>query len=212
MEDGVAPFAPPPRPCYHTIMSVLSEILGHNTQFVRNRQYEPFLAEPFPGKKLAVLACMDTRLIELLPRAMNLRSGSAKIIKNAGAIVSHPFGSVMRSILVAVYELNCAEVAVVGHYGCGMTGLSCDGVLRKAIQRGVPPGTLQTLEHAGIDLQSWLKGFDSPEDGVRRSVSVIRQHPLLPGDVPVHGLMICPNTGRLDLLIDGYSAGPTEQP
>jgi carbonic anhydrase len=188
-------------------MATLPEILSHNAQFVRNRQYEPFVAEPFPGKKLAVLTCMDTRLIELLPRAMNLRSGSAKIIKNAGAIVSHPFGSVMRSILVAVYELNCAEVAVVGHYGCGMTGLSCEGVLKKAVQRGIPQVTLKTLEHAGIDLQSWLKGFDSPEDGVRQSVSVIRQHPLLPPDVPVHGLMICPQTGRLDLLIDGDSAG-----
>src|SRR5580693_1951870 len=132
-------------------MPILPEILNHNAQFVHNRAYEPFLAEPFPGKKLAVLTCMDTRLIELLPRAMNLRSGSAKIIKNAGAIVSHPFGSVMRSILVAVYELSCAEVAVVGHYGCGMTGLSCDRVLQTAVSRGISRDTLRTLEHAGID-------------------------------------------------------------
>jgi carbonic anhydrase len=186
-------------------MSILLEILDHNAEFVQKKEYEPFVAEPFPGKRLVVLTCMDTRLSELLPRAMNLRSGSAKVIKNAGAIVSHPFGSVMRSILVAVYELAAAEIAVVGHYGCGMTGLSCDRVLEKAIARGVSSQTLETLEHAGIDLQSWLKGFNSPEDGVRQSVTVVRQHPLLPRDVPVHGLMICPETGRLDLLVDGYS-------
>lgn len=191
-------------------MSILSDILTHNTRFVERREYEPFLTDPFPDKKLVVLTCMDTRLVELLPRAMNIRNGDAKVIKNAGAIVSHPFGSVMRSVLVAVYELMADEVAVVGHYGCGMTGLSCARVLQKALDRGVPPATLQTLEHSGIDLQRWLTGFDSPEDGVRQSVAVIRQHPLLPREVAVHGLMISPDTGRLDLLIDGYAdrAGP----
>jgi carbonic anhydrase len=187
-------------------MSILSEIQVHNARFVQQREYEPFLTDAFPDKKLVVLTCMDTRLVELLPRAMNIRNGDAKIIKNAGAVVSHPFGSVMRSLLVAVYELFAAEVAVVGHYGCGMTKLNCDRILQNAIARGIPPATLQTLERAGIDLKTWLKGFDSPEDGVRQSVDMIRRHPLLPADVPVHGLMICPETGRLDLLSDGYAA------
>src|SRR5580700_9346215 len=111
-------------------MSILSDILSHNALFVEQREYEPFLTDVFPDKKLVVLTCMATRLVELLPRAMNIRNGDAKIIKNAGAIVSHPFGSVMRSLLVAVYELMAGEVAVVGHYGCGMTMLSCDRVLK----------------------------------------------------------------------------------
>src|SRR6185503_10152832 len=132
-------------------MSQLSEILDHNRTFVERKEYEPFRTTRFPDKKLVVLSCMDTRLVELLPRAMNLRQGDAKIIKNAGAIVSHPFGSVMRSILVAVYELGAAEVAVVGHYGCGMTGLSCARVLDKARHRGVPEETLTMLKNSGID-------------------------------------------------------------
>jgi carbonic anhydrase len=184
-------------------MSILSDILDFNAGFVERREYEPFRTDAFPDKKLAVLTCMDTRLIELLPRAMNLRNGDAKVIKNAGAIVSHPFGSVMRSILVAVYELGAKEVAVVGHYGCGMTGLSCANVLQKAKARGISEETLQTLDRAGIDLQKWLTGFESPEDGVRQSVATIRQHPLIPKDVPVHGLMISPETGKLDLITDG---------
>ena len=191
-------------------MSILSDILSHNQQFVARREYEPFRTDAFPDKKLVVLTCMDTRLVELLPRAMNLRNGDAKVIKNAGAILSHPFGSVMRSILVAVYQLKAAEVAVVGHYGCGMTGLSSAEVLQKAIARGISRDTLQTLDRAGINLQQFLTGFDSPENGVRESVAMIRQHPLLPRDVPVHGLMICPDTGRLDLLSDGSAtAGAT---
>jgi carbonic anhydrase len=187
-------------------MSILSTILEHNVQFVERREYEPFRTDAFPDKKLVVLTCMDARLVELLPKAMNLRNGDAKLIKNAGAIVSHPFGSVMRSILVAVYELMAAEVAVVGHHGCGMTGLSCQRVLQKARERGITPQTLETLQHAGIDLQNWLSGFNSPEEGVLRSVGIIRHHPLLPRDIPVHGLMISPETGRLELLSDGYAA------
>ncbi len=186
-------------------MSILSDILSHNAEFVANKEYEPFLTDRFPDKKLAVLTCMDTRLVELLPRAMNLRNGDAKVIKNAGAIVSHPFGSVMRSLLVAVYELMADEVMVIGHYGCGMTGLSCTKVLEKAVKRGVEKETIETIERAGVDLNAWLTGFQTPEEGVRQSVTMIRQHPLLPKDVPVHGLIMDPMTGRLDLLMDGGS-------
>jgi carbonic anhydrase len=187
-------------------MKILSDILSYNAQFVARREYEQFRTDKFPDKKLVVLTCMDTRLVELLPRAMNLHNGDYNVIKNAGAIVSHPFGSAMRSLLVAVFELKASEVAVVGHYGCGMTGLSCAKVLQKAIDRGASRELIKTLEHAGIDLQGWLTGFNAPEDGVRRSVAVIRNHPLLPKDVIVHGLMICPETGRLDMLSDGYAA------
>ncbi len=190
-------------------MSILNEILEHNGSFVQSGEYEAFRTDQFPNKKLVILTCMDTRLVELLPRAMNLRQGDAKVIKNAGAIVSHPFGSVMRSILVAVYELGAAEVAVVGHHGCGMTGLSCARVLDKAKARGVSDETLAMLSNSGIDLQRWLTGFERVEDGVRQSVDVIKNHPLLPDDVPVHGLIICPETGRLDLLVDGYAGGRT---
>lgn len=96
---------------------------------------------------MVVLTCMDTRLVELLPKAMNLHNGDAKIIKNAGAIVSHPFGSIMRSIIVAVYELDADEVFVIGHYDCGMTGLNSDSVIANA-KNAVFPTML--LQHSAI--------------------------------------------------------------
>src|SRR5258708_3714148 len=83
--------------------------------FIERKEYEAFRTDRFPDKKLVILTCMDTRLVELLPRAMGFRNGDVKLVKNAGAIVSHPFGSVMRSIMVAIYELNAEEVIVVGH-------------------------------------------------------------------------------------------------
>lgn len=185
-------------------MTMLDEILEFNRSFVENREYEKYETTKFPNKKLVVLSCMDTRLVELLPNAMNMKNGDIKIIKNAGAIVSHPFGSIMRSILVALYELKAQEVCVVGHHGCGMQGLEPDKVLDKAIERGASEEILTTLTHSGIDLESWLKGFDTVEEGVRNSVDMIKHHPLLPKDVPVHGLIIDPETGKIDKLVDGY--------
>lgn len=187
-------------------MSLISEILEYNKQFVAERQYEQFQTDRWPNKKIVVLTCMDTRLVELLPRAMNLRGGDAKVIKSAGAIVSHPFGSIMRSILVAIYSLGVEEIAVVGHHDCGMAGLHCESILEKAVQRGVPSNVIDTLQAAGIDFPKWLKGFDHVQDGVIASVDLIRRHPLLPRTLPVHGLLIDPTTGKLDSVVDGYQA------
>ncbi|WP_438445734.1 beta-class carbonic anhydrase [Gorillibacterium sp. sgz5001074] len=184
-------------------MSRLQEIMNFNRSFVEEAQYEEFRTDKFPDKKMVILTCMDTRLVELLPKAMSLRNGDAKIIKSAGAIVSHPFGSIMRSIIVAVYELGAKEVFVIGHYDCGMTGLSAVDVLEKARQSGISNEVMQTVAHSGIDLERWLKGFDHVQEGVVKSVSLIQNHPLLPKNILVHGLIMDPTTGKLDVLIEG---------
>jgi carbonic anhydrase len=184
--------------------SLLSSIIDHNQQFVKSKDYEQFLTTKFPDKRMVIVTCMDTRLTELLPKAMNLRNGDAKIIKNAGAVVTHPFGSIMRSIIVAVYELDAKEIFVVGHYECGMIGLNAPKVLEKAQQRGVTKEMIETLRHAGIDLDRFLRGFDDVHDSVISSVKLIRNHPLLPKNLAVHGLIIHPETGKLDLIDSGY--------
>lgn len=179
---------------------VIQEILEHNQKFVSEKRYEALRTDRYPNKGVVVVTCMDTRLVELLPQAMDLRQGDAKVLKTAGAVVSHPFGSVMRSILVAVYELNAHDICVVGHHDCGMTGLSCARIVEKARGRGISDDTLRTLKNSGIDLDAWLVGFDNVADGVRKSVEVIRNHPLLPKDVRVHGMLISPVTGKLETL------------
>jgi carbonic anhydrase len=181
-------------------VSILPEILEHNRRFVAEREYQQFATDRWPNKRIVVVTCMDTRLVELLPAAMNLRQGDAKVLKTAGAIVAHPFGSIMRSILVAVYQLDAREIAVVGHHDCGMTNLNADAVLAAARERGVDERVIATIANSGIDLGRWLSGFATPADGVRQSVATIRNHPLLPRDVPVHGLLISPETGALDVV------------
>ncbi|RIV22902.1 carbonic anhydrase [Alicyclobacillaceae bacterium I2511] len=186
-------------------LALLYDILTYNESFVEKKSYEPYETSKFPKKGMVILSCMDTRLLELLPRAMNLRNGDAKIIKNAGAVLSHPFGSVMRSILVAVYELSANEVYVVGHHDCGMSTVNPEHMVEKMLQRGVHPDVFSTLAGAGIDLKLWLEGFETVETSVAQSVGIIKSHPLLPHEIPVHGLVIHPTTGKIDVVIDGYT-------
>ena len=185
-------------------MSNLNEILEYNQQFLQDKEYESYMTDKFPGKKMAIVTCMDTRLVELLPRAMNLRNGDAKIIKNAGAVISQPFGSVMRSVLVAIYELKAEEVFIVGHTGCGMAALDSNRVISSMRERGISEDTLSTLENSGIKLQKWLHGFANEKEGIIGTVNIVKKHPLLPAGIPVHGLLIDSATGALELVIDGY--------
>ncbi|WP_148347812.1 beta-class carbonic anhydrase [Bacillus rubiinfantis] len=183
---------------------LLQEILTYNQKFVDHHEYEKYETTKYPNKKMVILTCMDTRLLELLPKALNLGNGDAKIIKNAGALVSHPFGSIMRSILIAVYELQAQEVMVIAHHDCGMSGLKAEPVLKHMQEQGISEETLKTLAFSGINIKTWLHGFDNVADSVIHSVDIIKNHPLMPSHVPVHGLVINPKTGKLDLIIDGY--------
>ncbi len=183
---------------------LLDEMIEHNRKFVENKEYVKYQTSKLPDKKLVVVSCMDSRLMELLPKAMNLRNGDAKILKTAGAVVSHPFGSIMRSIIVAIYDLNADEVCIVGHYECGMAHVNPAETIRKMIERGISEQTISTLDYSGIKIKEWLRGFDSVTESVRQSVGVIRNHPLIPKDIPVHGLVINPETGAIDVIENGY--------
>jgi len=178
-------------------MSYINEILEFNQQFVVNKQYELYKTTKFPNKKIAILSCMDTRLTELLPAALNFRNGDIKIIKNAGATITHPFGSVMRSILVAVYELGVEEILVIGHHDCGMQHMEPTDLLEKMLKRGISQEVIDGVSYYGIDVQKWLKGFESVEDTVLETMEVIRSHPFMPKDVEVYGFIIDPETGKL---------------
>ena len=184
----------------------LDEILLYNQQFVENKAYEAYTTTKHPNKKLVILSCMDTRLTELLPKAMNIKNGDAKIIKNAGATIMHPFGSIIRSILVAIYEFEAEDVFVIGHHGCGMSNLDTDVLMKKILARGITEETLSTLHYSGINVEQWLHGFESVESAIKESVLAIKNHPLIPKDVHVHGLIMDPYTGALEMVVNGYEA------
>ncbi|MGL5346249.1 MAG: beta-class carbonic anhydrase [Peptostreptococcaceae bacterium] len=183
----------------------LDEILRYNESFISNKEYEKYETSKEPDKKIVILSCMDTRLIDLLPKSMNLKNGDAKIIKNAGATIMHPFGSIMRSIIVAIYEFEVDEVLIIGHHGCGMCNLNTDGLLKEIIDRGISEETINTVTNSGINVNQWLHGFESVEESIKDSVYRVKNHPLTPDDVTIHGLVICPETGKIDVVVDGYN-------
>lgn len=178
-------------------MSYIEEIIEYNESFVQNKQYEQYEGTKYPAKKIAVLSCMDTRLTELLPAALGFKNGDLIIIKNAGALISHPFGSVMRSILVSIYELGVEEVIVIGHYDCGVQGLDSSKLIEKMIKRNVPKEKIDEIHYCGIDIDKWLKGFDSIQSSVLETVDIIRKHPFIPSDIEINGFIIDPETGKL---------------
>ncbi|KEQ24315.1 beta-class carbonic anhydrase [Paenibacillus tyrfis] len=183
--------------------NLLSQIMEYNRSFVEEQKYEPYLTSKFPDRKFVILTCMDTRLIELLPASMNIKNGDVKMIKAAGGVVSTPFGGIMRSIIVAIYELGADEVLVIGHHDCGMSHLNPERVKEKFVARGIKEETLKTLEYSGLNLERWLRGFEDVKESVKSSVNIIKNHPLVPA-IPVHGLVIDPSTGKLDVIVNGY--------
>lgn len=65
---------------------MIDQIIKYNKSFVANKGFEQYVTDKYPDKKLAVLSCMDTRLTELLPAALWLKNGYAKIIKKTGGL------------------------------------------------------------------------------------------------------------------------------
>lgn len=182
---------------------ILDGILEYNKSFVENKEYENYKASKIPEKKLIIVSCMDTRLTELLPKAMNIKNGDAKMVKNAGGTIVHPFGSAIRSILVAIYEFDAEDILIVGHHSCGMSNLNTEDLVGKMKDRGISEDVFSTLENSGIDIKKWLHGFESVEESVKASVEVVKKHPLMPKGVRVHGLVISPETGKLDVIVKG---------
>ena len=119
---------------------MIDQIIEYNKTFVAQKGYEKYITDKYPDKKLAVLSCMDTRLTELLPAALGLKNGDAKIIKNAGGLVISAFDSAMRSLIVAIYELGVQEIMVVAHSHCGACHMSYDHFHHEMIARALARG------------------------------------------------------------------------
>lgn len=175
----------------------IMQIMKDNKSFVESKKYEEFITNKYPDKKLAVISCMDTRLTNLLPAALNIKNGDVKMIKNAGGVISHPFGSVMRSLMVAIYELGVNDILVIGHTDCGMRGIEPAEIEAEMVKRGIKEETLEMIRNCGIDLENWLHGFDDTEESVISAVEVIRKHPLIPEDVNVYGFIMDSVTGEI---------------
>lgn len=176
---------------------MINDILEFNKKFVEEKGYEKYITNKYPDKKLAILTCMDTRLLELLPAALGLKNGDAKIIKNAGGVVSHPFGSAVRSLLVAILDLQVEDVMVIGHTDCGVQSMDAQEMVQKLKDRGVSEDDINLLRYCGVDFDTWLGGFDCVETSVRNTLEILIHHPLIPKNVRIRGFIMDSVTGQL---------------
>ena len=175
----------------------MQEILQYNKEFVERKAYEKYVTSKYPDKKIAIVTCMDTRLVKLLPAALGLKNGDVKIIKNAGGTITNPFDSTMRSLLIAIYELGVREIMIIGHSGCGVQGMDSNEMLHLMKERGVDDEHITLMKHCGIDLNAWLHGFDDVEAAILETVDLVKNHPLMPKDITVKGFVMNSTTGEL---------------
>ncbi len=179
---------------------MIQEMLAYNKEFVANKGYEKFTTSKYPDKKIAIVTCMDTRLVELLPAALGIKNGDVKMIKNAGGTITNPFDSTVRSLLVAIYELGVNEIMIIGHTGCGVQGMDAKEMLHLMKERGIDEEHISLMRHCGIDLDSWLHGFEDTEAAVLETVDLVMNHPLVPKDIVVRGYIMDSETGALKSL------------
>jgi carbonic anhydrase len=168
MTTQTDPSAPAPQ-----LARALAENDRYAAQFDRSALPLP------PGRRLAVLACMDARLT--VEDALGLRTGDAHIIRNAGGLATD---DAIRSLVISQHLLGTEEVIVIEHTGCGMLTFE-DEPVRDQI-------ATETGERVDLPLYA----FSDLESNLRAQVERIRSHPWVK-NVPVNGLVYEVETGRL---------------
>ena len=188
-------------------MALIDEILATNENFCANlpEEYKAYEHEDphdskIPKKHLAILTCVDCRLLNFLEPALGLKRGDVKMIKTVGNCVTGYFDTAVKSLLVTIYELEVQEIAVIGHHHCGMQATTSESLTKAMLSRGISPDAIKMVEK---ELVAWADGFRDPEQNVRDVVKLLREDPLIPKDVKIHGLLFHPRSGRLTLVDKG---------
>lgn len=175
-------------------------IMKHNEAYVAQELYLQHETTKLPDSKVAILACMDTRLTVLLPEALGLKNGDAKIIKNVGGVTTNPYGSEMYGILVAIYELGADTILIIGHDDCGGDTVIAKEMMDKMRAFGISDADFEKVRQDFRSPEEWFQGFFGVEEAVRSTVKMVNEHPLVHKDVTVCGLVIHPTTGQLRIV------------
>ena len=158
-------------------MPVTDELLARNKRF----------AESFPGPaalrpklRLAVVACMDSRLD--VHATLGLELGDAHVIRNGGGVVTD---DVIRSLVISQRLLGTEEIILIHHTDCGMLTFT-DDEFKRAIQQDV-----------GVAPAWAVETFTDLDADVRRSIARIKGSPFIPRKDGVRGFVYDVGTGRL---------------
>lgn len=189
-------------------MSVHDEVLAANATYAADFGDKGSLALP-PARQFAILTCMDARLDPA--KYAGLAEGDAHVIRNAGGRASD---DAIRSLVISYKLLGTKEWFVIHHSNCGMEFFTDE------VMRGLLANSLETAalgadgftdvgqgpgSHEGNYID-WLTINDNPTSVVE-DVTRIRNHPLVPGSIPIYGYIYDVETGRLLEVPDATVAG-----
>lgn len=187
--------------------TVVNEVLTANQRYASNFGNKGSLPMP-PGRHFAILTCMDARLDPA--QYAGLAEGDAHVIRNAGGRASD---DAIRSLVISYKLLGTREWFVIHHTDCGMETFT-DEVMRKLLR--------SSLKTASVDASGWhdAGGGGSPEgehiswltipnqeQSVLEDVQRIRNHPLVPGNIPIYGYIYDVKSGKLVEVLAATAAG-----
>ena len=179
-------------------MSVLNEVISANKKYSESFGEKGKLALP-PARQFAILTCMDARLDPA--KYAGLSEGDAHVIRNAGARASD---DAIRSLVISYKLLGTKEWFIIHHSNCGMEFFT-DEIMRDLLAKSLETAALGdsgfydvgkgpgSSEAAYID---WLTIKDKNQSVVE-DVLRIRNHPLVPKNIPIYGYIYEVETGRL---------------
>ena len=159
-------------------MSVTDELLANNATYAASFD-QGDLPLP-PGKKVAVVACMDARLN--VYGALGLREGDAHVIRNAGGVVTD---DEIRSLAISQRLLGTVEIILIHHTDCGMLTFT-DDQFKRTIQ-----------DEVGIKPEWAAEAFNDVDADVRQSMARIHASPFIPHKESVRGFVYDVTTGAL---------------
>jgi len=178
--------------------NVLDEIASANKEFLKAQTGKLKKHSGMPSRKLAIISCMDPRLTYLLERSLGFKRGDAFFIKNAGATMTSD-DELLRSLAVALFASDIEEILVVGHTDCKMAKINSFTVTEAMKKRNVKKESIPVS-----DIRTWLGGFATEQDNIKSIVERLRKSPLIPANVPVHGLLLDIDTGKAEIIVNGY--------
>jgi len=159
-------------------MSVTDELVANNEAYASSFD-KGDLPLP-PGKKVAVVACMDARLNPY--GVLGLSEGDAHVIRNAGGVVTD---DEIRSLAISQRLLGTEEIILIHHTDCGMLTFTDDD-FKKSIQ-----------EETGIKPEWAAEAFSDLDVDVRQSIARIKASPFIPNKNSVRGFVYEVESGRL---------------
>jgi carbonic anhydrase len=159
-------------------MSVTDELLKNNDAYAASFD-KGDLPMP-PAKKVAVVACMDARLIPT--RVLGLNEGDGHVIRNAGGVVTD---DEIRSLSISQRLLGTEEIILIHHTDCGMLTFTDDEFKR------------QIQDETGIKPEWAAEAFNDLEEDVRQSIARIKASPFIPRKDSIRGFVYEVETGRL---------------